>query len=102
MKKLPYESLDPMKRLQKNHWGIYCSLFETCTREGLCEQACPEGGTAIDIPTNSYEQKSWNKLWEAPDGSYKGRCDKCGFVHFFIEGHDTQYKFCPNCGEKKE
>ena len=45
--------------------------------------------------------KEWEKVWEAPDGSYKGRCTKCGFVHIFIEGHDTQYRFCPSCGEQK-
>ncbi len=40
----------------------------------------------------------WEHLWDAQDGTFKGRCKKCGFVHFFIEGHDTQYKFCPECG----
>ena len=42
----------------------------------------------------------WEHLWDAPDGTFKGRCKKCGFVHFFIEGHDTQYKFCPECGRQ--
>jgi hypothetical protein len=39
-------------------------------------------------------------LWDAPDLTFKGRCKKCGFVHLFIEGHDAQYKFCPQCGQK--
>lgn len=43
----------------------------------------------------------WKHIWDAPDGSFKGRCENCGFVHFFVEGHDTQYKFCPQCGKKK-
>ena len=43
-------------------------------------------------------ETEWEHLWDAPDGTFKGRCKKCGFVHFFIEGHDTQYKFCPECG----
>ena len=25
-------------------------------------------------------------------------CDKCGFIHDFIDGHTSQYNFCPNCG----
>lgn len=25
-------------------------------------------------------------------------CNKCGFIHDFIDGHTTQYNFCPNCG----
>ena len=44
------------------------------------------------------QETEWEHLWDAPDGTFKGRCKKCGFVHFFLEGHDTQYKFCPECG----
>ena len=47
------------------------------------------------------ESNKWNHLWDAPDGSFKGRCENCGFVHFFVEGHDSQYRFCPQCGEQK-
>ena len=44
---------------------------------------------------------TWKHLWDAPDGSFKGRCESCGFVHFFVERHDSQYRFCPQCGEQK-
>jgi hypothetical protein len=44
------------------------------------------------------QETEWEHLWDAPDGTYKGRCKKCGYVHFFIGGHDIQYKFCPECG----
>ena len=44
------------------------------------------------------QETEWEHLWDAPDGTFKGRCKKCGFVHFFIEGHGEQYKFCPECG----
>ena len=44
---------------------------------------------------------AWQRLWEAPDGSYKARCKQCGFVTFFVEGHDNQYRYCPECGEQK-
>ena len=44
------------------------------------------------------QETEWEHLWDAPDGTFKGRCKKCGFVHIFIEGHDEQYKFCPECG----
>ena len=27
-------------------------------------------------------------------------CNKCGLVHDFIDGHTSQYNFCPNCGVK--
>ena len=43
----------------------------------------------------------WNVLGKLLDGTYKGKCGNCGFVHYFIEGHDAQYKFCPQCGEQK-
>ena len=45
------------------------------------------------------QETEWEHLWDAPDGTYKGRCKKCGFVHFFIENHDGQYRFCPSCGK---
>ena len=25
-------------------------------------------------------------------------CEKCGFIHDFIDGHTSQYNFCPQCG----
>lgn len=40
----------------------------------------------------------WERIWNTPDGTYKGRCVKCGFIHVFIVGHDAQYNYCPNCG----
>jgi len=43
---------------------------------------------------------TWHHLWDAPDGSFKARCGNCGFVHFFVQGHCSQYRFCPQCGEK--
>jgi len=44
------------------------------------------------------QETEWEKIWEAPDRTYKGRCKRCGFVHIFIENHDLQYNFCPSCG----
>ena len=44
----------------------------------------------------------WEHLWDAPDGTYKGRCAKCGFVHVFIDGHNAQYNYCPHCGARME
>ena len=26
------------------------------------------------------------------------QCNKCGFIHDFIDGHTSQYNFCPDCG----
>lgn len=28
----------------------------------------------------------------------KKRCPECGFTHKFIDGHDGQYNYCPQCG----
>lgn len=25
-------------------------------------------------------------------------CNKCGLIHDFIDGHTSQYNYCPNCG----
>ena len=32
--------------------------------------------------------------------TYKGECTNCGFRHIFMDGHDSQYRFCPHCGAK--
>ncbi len=29
-------------------------------------------------------------------------CEDCGFIHDFIDGHTTQYKYCPSCGAKMQ
>jgi len=47
------------------------------------------------------EPNSWEHIWNAPDYTFKGRCRNCGFIHYFIQGHDAQYRFCPQCGEQK-
>ncbi len=31
-----------------------------------------------------------------------GMCSKCGFIHDFLDGHTTQYNYCPQCGVKME
>ena len=31
------------------------------------------------------QETEWEHLWDAPDGTFKGRCKKCGFVHLFVE-----------------
>ena len=72
---------------------IMCSTVDRDMIDSFCE----------DVITMLEEHGTeWEHLWDAPDGTFKGRCKKCGFVHFFIEGHDTQYKFCPQCGEQKQ
>lgn len=48
------------------------------------------------------EPHPWEHIWDAPDYTFKGRCRNCGFIHYFIQGHDAQYRFCPQCGEQKE
>ena len=47
------------------------------------------------------EPHSWEHIWDALDYTFKGRCRNCGFIHYFIQGHDAQYRFCPQCGEQK-
>ena len=44
---------------------------------------------------------NWEHLWDAPDKTFLGRCDKCHFTHLFIGGFDAQYKYCPQCGDRK-
>lgn len=29
----------------------------------------------------------------------KCMCQRCGFIHEFLDGHTSQYNYCPQCGE---
>ena len=29
---------------------------------------------------------------------WHGMCGECGFIHDFLDGHISQYNYCPNCG----
>lgn len=93
-------------------------LKECIKRNGVCywkDNECPYVESckinaalqmkkdALEIATNQPDKEPdahWQHLWDAPDKTFKGRCSNCGFVHCFIEGHDTQYKYCPMCGFK--
>jgi hypothetical protein len=56
--------------------------------------------TLEEVPAVEPKRGEWEHLWDAPDGTYKGRCTRCGLVHYFIESHDSQYNFCPSCGAR--
>lgn len=46
----------------------------------------------IAIPYDIYDI-SGVKSWAS-----KMKCDQCGFTTIAIEGHFSQYNFCPSCG----
>lgn len=80
-----------------------CSLCEDIKELGVDE------GTDMMVINKAEEiihlihmkHRCWEHLWETPDHSYKARCKNCGFTTIFLEGHDAQYKYCPQCGEQK-
>ena len=55
----------------------------------------------IDMATDALSadvvQGEWKRV---PTRTYKGECTNCGFRHIFMDGHDSQYRFCPYCGAK--
>ena len=73
---------------------IRCTTF----MGGVFVEAEPFIEVINNMPIVKPKAEKWEHIWDAPDGTYKGRCTKCGFVKVFIEGHDAQYKFCPYCG----
>lgn len=69
--------------------------YDGCVfKHGSCEKDL----LADSLALLKEQETEWEHLWDAPDGTYKGRCKKCGFVHIFIESHDAQFNFCPSCG----
>ena len=65
--------------------------------EELRKQVLAYGASMCKPVTPTEKTGEWEHIvsW-----TYKGKCTNCGFVHVFIDGHDTQYKYCPNCGAK--
>jgi rubrerythrin len=79
---------------QKNNC-VDCDYDGCVFKHGDCRRDLLADALAL---LKEREITEWEHLWDAPDGTYKGRCKKCGFVHIFIEAHDSQYIFCPSCG----
>lgn len=44
------------------------------------------------ISTERFKDGNWVYVEEL-------RCPKCGFMHYFFDGHTSQYNYCPQCGE---
>lgn len=50
----------------------------------------------IEVIADAYDI-SGVKTWAS-----KMKCDQCGFTTIAVEGHFSQYNFCPNCGAQME
>lgn len=56
-----------------------------------------------DLPSvNPQEPKTgrWIMIYLTDTSDIDGQCSECGFIHKFIDGHTTQYNYCPNCGAR--
>ena len=72
----------------------------TCADRALCIMSEPDGNwkACKDYrPSAEAVQGEWKRV---PTRTYKGECTNCGFRHIFMDGHDSQYRFCPYCGAR--
>lgn len=69
-----------------------CPIAETCMSID-----CPVSSEYIGRPSAEAVQGEWKRV---ETRTYKGECTNCGFRHIFMDGHDSQYRFCPNCGAR--
>ena len=44
---------------KKIHWGMYCGIHNTCTKDVICSVACPNGG--VDGEKDEYLCKTLRK-----------------------------------------
>ena len=69
--------------------------MEECACCVLCKPERENGEwEEIEIIADVYDL-SGVKTWAS-----KMKCDQCGFTTIAVEGHFSQYNFCPNCGAK--
>lgn len=68
----------------------------------LIQDKCMPLGCATDftdalsaLQSAEAVQGEWKRV---ETRTYKGECTNCGFRHIFMDGHDSQYRFCPYCG----
>ena len=90
------EQLDYLQMLNKN---------ENPTAEGKWYGINWARNTIADLP--SIEERPQGEWISREDMDYVDEnkvtnnhfmCKDCGFIHNFIDGHTSQYNFCPNCG----
>lgn len=62
-------------------------------------------GAVKSVPTEERPQGKWipredmDYIDENKVVHNHFECNKCGFIHDFIDGHTAQYNFCPQCGK---
>lgn len=72
------------------------------TQAEKCDECIHKGAhkdkmTCKECVSAEAVQGEWKRV---PTRTYKGECTNCGFRHIFMDGHDSQYRFCPYCGAK--
>ena len=83
-------------------------LCEDTNDKEWCEDNCHYSSIQAECLRHLYEADNGGADAEAVQGewkrvetrTYKGECTNCGFRHIFMDGHDSQYRFCPNCGAR--
>lgn len=80
-------SVKPQEQ-KTDSWSIK-DVADTLAKHGLIKEQNPKTG-------------HWIKLFLIDTSDIDGQCSECGFIHRFIDGHTTQYDYCPNCGAKME
>ena len=82
---------------------------EAIERLNLMQERCCNGydAEAIYLAIKALEERPQGEWLAREDMDYLDKnkvvhnhfeCNKCGFIHDFIDGHTSQYNFCPNCG----
>lgn len=50
------------------------------------------------LPKPIYEHIETRLIYKVRYDNF--RCSECGFTKEFVGGHTTQYKYCPECGQR--
>lgn len=54
--------------------------------------------TGNEEPLNASKWVRTSLYYLKDEANEKLMCPRCGFTHEFIDGHTSQYKYCPQCG----
>lgn len=76
----------------KESWGFASKCIAAVEDAPTIEERKTGEWEEIEVIADAYDI-SGVKTWAS-----KMKCNQCGFTTIAIEGHFSQYNFCPNCG----
>ena len=82
-------------------------ILKMCSTDKFQRSTSSEFDDAIYVAIKALEKQIPKPIYEHSETRLiykvrydKVRCSECGFTKEFVDGHTTQYEYCPECGQR--